>query len=175
MATRRDDWITPNPLVEKAEEMWGQLTFDLAASRGNAKADMYCSEQERNYLTYDFSKVHHCHREHGWCNPPFSNKDKFLQKIVEVDRFLFRQITVLLPNNARETEWWYKFALSCDEIVNLTPRPSFELPEDTGVRLLGGSPKHSGPKFGCAFLVYRKPVTGYYPGYPKETYLNWKE
>jgi hypothetical protein len=157
--TTRDDYETPSALWNILNEIY-RFDVDCAASPENAKCkDFY--HMGRSFLTAPESELE---SKRCWLNCPFSQKDLFLSQVTH-----HRQITdifvVIVPNNARETDWWNQYIKGfADEIVNLTPRVFYEL---------DGVPQKNVPFSSCLAIYYPRLLGADY-GLPKETYWNWK-
>lgn len=156
--TDRDDYETPNDLFSLVSRFYG-LCVDCAASESTAKCQNYYST-ERSFLTADPNEFlgAHC-----WLNPPFSMKEEFLAHVVSL-RNDARIFVCLLPNNARETNWWTYIWLHADEIISLSPRVNY---------FLDGKPLKNGVPFSSCLAIFRPRFETQY-GFPREIIWHWK-
>lgn len=160
-----DCYETPWALIKLLETVFGKFTLDVCASAGNAKAKRFFTEEEDGLKQTWSGRV--------WCNPPFSMKEEFLRKVMR-ERNRCEVIAVLLPNNARETEWWrYNVWYLADEIITLTPRIQFTINGRRPVRInAAGKEVVSGVAYGSCIAIYRPRFSRVTYGPPREYILD---
>ena len=157
--TTRDDYETPEELWKPIQDFY-QLTIDCAASVSLSKFPIYYSE-ENSFLTCDGRELL---GQRCWLNPPFSLKEKFLARVVEV-RNIASLFVCIVPNNARETDWWREQVWPhADEIISLSPRVNY---------FLDGKEVKGVPYPSC-LVIYRPRLNAVY-GAPREICWRWKE
>lgn len=93
---RKQDWMTPENVIRYVERRWGKITLDACASEPNI-CDCFIDKQ-RNGLTYSWAIENDKYSKlrHTWCNPPFNNIDRWVEKAIEESRKGLT-ITMLLP------------------------------------------------------------------------------
>lgn len=158
--TDRDDYETPPDLFGPAHAFY-QFDVDCAASAELAKLpDFYSIERSFLAATPMEFVDKMC-----WLNPPFTMKEEFLKQVVRL-RNIARGFVCLVPNNARECDWWRELVWPmADEIISLTPRVNY---------LLDGKPLKNGVPFSSCLVVYRPRLDAQY-GTPRETIWRWKK
>lgn len=156
--TDRDDYVTPGELWSGVQ-LFYQLDTDCAASAENAKCSRFYSAQDSFLTAHNELDQRRC-----WLNPPFSMKEDFLAHVVAV-RNIASIFVCLVPNSARETEWWQDSVWPhADEIISLTPRVNFIL---DGVLVKGVA-------FPSCLVVYRPRLPNVFYGTPREIIWRWK-
>lgn len=173
-----NEYETPPELFNKLNQIVG-FDIDLAASAENSLCDDFCDD----LLTVE--GLDKSAGLIGWLNPPFNNKEKLIRFCLLELRQIFREIWLLIPNNARETEFWQTYVWpEADEIISLSPRLNFLLNGERPVKKNKdgsiyynekGETEHSGAGFSCCLVVYRRRIPGVWYGSPKESIWNWKE
>ena len=159
-----DLYETPWEVIWLLRDVLGDFTLDVCASPENAKAPKFYTEEDDGLAQPWHGKV--------WCNPPFSMKKEFLRCAVE-SRQDCESIAVLLPNNARETDWWRQFVWEqADEIITLAPRVQFTINGKRPVRLHNNKTTQSGVAYGSCIAVYRPRFHTVRYGCPREYILD---
>lgn len=105
----RDLWSTHRDVVAYMEGRYGAYDLDAAASEDNKVCDKFYS-QEINCLTRWWGK-----NKHVWLNPPYSNPDPFVLKVIEQMEH-DNQIDLLLPAD-NSTAWFYDCVQNAAEII----------------------------------------------------------
>lgn len=156
--TDRDDYETPARLFEQINRIY-RFNVDGAASKETAKVPRFFSNVEEQWCRGKVFKT-----DRIWCNPPFSEKEVFLERAA----FLRNEIEIsvfILPGNARETSWWRSFVVPhADQIINLYPRVNY---------LLDGKETDS-VGFSSSLVIYGNRPSGMTPCPPQEFYLDWR-
>lgn len=97
-----DEWYTPAEYIEAARRTMGSIDLDPATcemAQTIVQADVYLTKMD-NGLGAKWL------RENVWLNPPYSNSQTWIDKLLrEVDGVFVRQAIVLV-NNATETAWF---------------------------------------------------------------------
>jgi len=101
------NWYTPEPYVEMAREVMGDIDLDPASdaeAQKVVKANLFY-DKEDDGLKYPWhSRV--------WLNPPWSDPQPWLEKVIseKVDQ------AIVLTTNATETEWFQDFVHQVDVV-----------------------------------------------------------
>ena len=102
MYKRQDEWYTPADYIEAARRPMGSIDLDPATcemAQTVVQADVYLTKLD-NGLAAKWL------RETVWLNPPYSNSQAWIDKLLrEVDGVFVKQAIVLV-NNATETAWF---------------------------------------------------------------------
>jgi phage N-6-adenine-methyltransferase len=138
----------PRLLVAVAD-MFGPITFDVAASRDNAVASAYFTERD-DALVHDWPM-----KGINWCNPPFSMFGKFTRKAWEQKQACV-ECSIVLAIASLATNWWQAWVHDKALVMPIN-RPRFVGHE------------HDFPK-DMALLIYSPSLA---PGY--EPRWNWKD
>ncbi len=97
-----DEWYTPADYIEAARRAMGSIDLDPATcemAQTIVQADVYLTKMD-NGLAAKWL------RETVWLNPPYSNSQAWIDKLLrEVDGVFVKQAIVLV-NNATETAWF---------------------------------------------------------------------
>jgi phage N-6-adenine-methyltransferase len=150
----KDDWETPITLFRPLDKIF-HFNLDAAADKSNT----LCVR----FLTDALTERWGVHRR-VWCNPPFSMKEEFLGKALE-ERQKQEHIVFLLPNNARETEWWNDMVVPyADQVINLIGRVNF--------LQQGKASKQC--NFPSCLVVYRPRLQEVKYGSPQEISWDWR-
>lgn len=90
--SERDEYRTPLYLFRYALDLYGRIDVDLAATRENALCGQYFTAADSALeLTW------HCYGVRGWCNPPYSRIDPWIDKArIEADEGF--ETIMLLPS-----------------------------------------------------------------------------
>lgn len=125
----RDEWYTPEYIIEAARLTLGIIMFDPASSpQANemVKAERYYTK-EQNALEQPWeSRV--------WCNPPYSrgNVDLFANKMISEHINGGMDEGIILINNATETGWFQALLTWSAAVCFLNSRVRFYHPERGG-------------------------------------------
>ena len=117
----RDEFRSPKYAFRWAEWQWGRITIDLASTTHNRLTERsYTKENDafrHNWSRYD---------GRGWCNPPYSDMDRWLHKAVAEAHRGFETIFLIpTPNGDKRDSLIFKFA---SEIVFIAGRLPFIQP-----------------------------------------------
>jgi len=94
-----DKHCTPKAFFLAVQKKFGvKFTLDIAASKANRLCKYYIDER-KDALKSTWAGT-------AWCNPPYSNVFKFLQKIVSNNS----KYTFVLLATRSDTEWFHKFS-----------------------------------------------------------------
>ncbi len=115
----KQDYGTPQELIDAIERRWGKLTFDLAASDANAKCEQYFTVEE-DYLTQPALP----NRELCWLNPPFDKLAKWVKK-TSLDTCEGQRTIELVPA-AVGSNWFADHVWMRAQVIALRPRIVFE-------------------------------------------------
>ena len=152
--TARDDYETPPRLFNALDAVY-DFEVDAAAEEKNALCDAWFADA----LAADWSIY-----KRIWCNPPFSNKEAFLQHALKF-RNKTAWIVFLLPNNSRETKWWRSLVTTqADYVISLVPRVNYFLDG----REIKGVP------FSSCLAIYYPRLKSIYYGNAQELTWEWK-
>lgn len=122
MSKITDEWRTPKWFFEMLQARYGVFELDAAASRDNALCSRYFDEQSDG-LAQPWPKDVRI-----FCNPPWSNISPWVKKALNEEC----HITLLLPANRSDQEWFHELLSSPYEIVFHRGRLSFEDPTGKG-------------------------------------------
>lgn len=138
-ADERDEWRTPLFVFS-----WAQRRFwfavDLASTEQNKLLHMNITKHE-NSLAQKWSRW----TGPGWCNPPYSRIDPWLEKAVEEAYQGFTSVFLILAPNGEERYSRYVFDVA-SEVIFIGGRLSYLRPDGTPV---GGNTR------GSCLVVYR--------------------
>lgn len=126
----KQDYATPACFMEPLEKRFGKVTFDLAASADNTKADRWYSLEENSLVQH-------------WCklggllflNPPFSNIEPWAEKCA-TEAKLGARILFLVPasvgsNWFRDHVHRHAFVLALNGRIPFDPEnPTWGYPKD---------------------------------------------
>lgn len=110
---------TPWEFIHAVEKRWGRIAVDLAATKENAKADVWISP-ERNSLTVDW----HTLEGNLWLNPEFSDIAPWAEKCCKEAQSR-ANIYLLVPASI-DSNWWDSFVHNRALVYPLVPRLKFE-------------------------------------------------
>jgi len=116
----RQDYQTPQELVDAVEHRFGAIDFDLAASKGNAVADDYF-DLKANALAPERSWELPGRRV-AWLNPPFGKLEPWAKKCAEY-RDLQRWTLMLAPLGSQE--WAVRHVWGKAFVLKLRGRVTF--------------------------------------------------
>ena len=89
----RNEWQTPDPIYWWATKIFGKCDIDLAATRGNTKCTKFFSKED-NALAQVWAE----HGKRGWCNPPYSEPNLWVEAAIWEKRELGFQTVMLLSS-----------------------------------------------------------------------------
>lgn len=129
-AGTRGNWATPPKLFERYHRRY-RFTVDLAAEAWNAKLPTYYTIQD--------DALRQTWRGRGWCNPPYHELWRWLEKAYHA--VLGRERTMelagyLIPVRT-DQDWFHEIVLPYARIewirgrVNMIPPPGWDGPSDT--------------------------------------------
>ena len=144
----RQDYETPQDLIDAIERRFGPLTFDLAAHAKNTKCPDYYNSRVDS-LKQDWSLL----KGNLWLNPPFAHIDPWAEKCKEtvwcwqhinVTPILPFTIFLLTPASIG-SEWFRKHIYMHAHVIGLNPRLKFvgeedAYPKDCMLSLFGRQP-----------------------------------
>lgn len=154
----KDEWETPKELFDPLNAIYG-FNLDVAATEENTLCPQYLKDSL--YSSWDHTDLFNIN---VWCNPPFSYKEAFIDRALS-----FRQdisfAVFLLPNNARETNWWNELVVPyADRIINLIGRVNFNYK---------GVPAKN-CNFPSCLVEFRPRLLKVSYGAPSEIYWDWR-
>jgi phage N-6-adenine-methyltransferase len=114
----RDEYKTPRYLIERLENEFGQFTLDAAANEQNKVCEHFISK-EKNALVNDWATSGIV-----FCNPPYSQKQQFLDKAIEQAK-AGQKIILLVPASP-ETEFFRQAKEKADWLLCLNGRLVFD-------------------------------------------------
>ena len=118
------EWYTPAPYLECARYVLGEFDLDPASSD-------IAQEQVRalDYFTKDDDSLEQHWNGRVWCNPPYCNADKFVDKLLDEIRAGRTTEAVLLVNAYCDTRWFHRALAACAAICFTLGRIKFEKPD----------------------------------------------
>jgi phage N-6-adenine-methyltransferase len=130
---------TPDDLLTAVRRRFGPMAFDLAATKGNAKAPRFFTPED-NALQQDWAKL----TGHLWLNPEFGDIPPWVAACVAATTpsTYDRSITVLITAGVG-TEWWRHHVHGKAYVLHLAPRVTFvghkhPFPKDLSLLRYGG-------------------------------------
>lgn len=141
----KDFWETPFPFFQRLEKKIYELyhrefTIDICATRSNRKCKRFYSK-ELNGLIQDLQG------EVAFCNPPYSEKEKWTKKCYNEGQKQNTIVVILIPS-ATETIAWHTYCMKADRILLCVGRVQFWL---EGKRI-----KRSGNTIGSAIVIFKQ-------------------
>lgn len=130
---KSDEWETPNDLYQELDNEF-HFDLDAAASDVNHKCDLYIKEDALNMPWYG---------KNIFCNPPYSQWQKFVKKAFEENQKYGSTIVLLLPSRT-DTKAFHEF---------IYKNPHAEIRFIKG-RLKFGDSKNSAP-FPSMIVIFR--------------------
>lgn len=121
----KDNWETPWDMVDILNEEF-PLGLDVCTDGKNAKCDMYITDS----LNVPWS-VYLESGKYVWCNPPYSNVQPWVDKIVAENL-----PTLLLVNASTSSKWFHDILKISSEVWVFNGRIAFVDP-DTGLPVNG--------------------------------------
>jgi phage N-6-adenine-methyltransferase len=116
----RQDLATPRWFFDKvaaAFERYGRFTLDVCAKRNSAVVDRYFTRRQDG-LKQDWARGR---GELNWCNPPFSQAGRWLEKAFD-EAQRGGSTVMLLPFRDPAARWFYRWAPFAQRITVLVPR-----------------------------------------------------
>ena len=152
--SKRDYWITPQWFVNQIADITNlSFVLDACASDGNQKADYFINE-EGNGLTADWREWSADMNLAGtaiWVNPPFSQLDLWIDKIIEEKQ---NGLTICMVHpDLSDPDWSQKIDDNC--FLQLVPRkrlnyinpetgkPAGSIPFNSCVSVFNGMPNNT--------------------------------
>lgn len=121
--TSKQDYETPMEFIEALERRFGGISFDLAASKENAKApDYYTAEQDS--LKQDWHKLDALNNGWLFLNPPFANIEPWAEKCA-AEMKLGACILFLVPASV-DSVWYWKHVAPHACVLALKQRICFD-------------------------------------------------
>ena len=121
----RDEWKTPPWLFEWLDDRF-DFHVDLAATERNALCSLYYTKDDDSlsmaWHTFDYATK-------GWCNPPYSNIDPWLDKAILEQQHGFLTVMVF-PSPNGEERFGQVFS-HASEIIDIVGRVHFLRPDGT--------------------------------------------
>lgn len=121
----RDEWRTPPWLFEWLDDRF-DFHIDLAATPENALCSSFRtkghSALEETWHEFD-------HATRGWCNPPYSNIDPWVEKAIHEQQHGFLTVMVFPSPNGEDR--FAKVFSHASEIIDIVGRVHFLRPDGT--------------------------------------------
>lgn len=119
-SSKKTDWVTPIPLFQNLNKMFGPFTLDSAATKENTKCVNFYSP-EQNGLILPWSGI-------VFCNPPYGRNviDKWVKKgyTEAIQNHDSIRIVMLLPARV-DTKWFHDYCRKAKEIYFIKGRIQF--------------------------------------------------
>ena len=133
---KTNEWATPKDVIRPLSNAVGG--FDLDPASG---AEI--TPHAEAVYTKDDDGLHQPWFGEVWCNPPFSEKDKWLKKAID-ERDNYNRCIMLIPVDT-STNWFHNYVTQADYVCFDGSRISFVKPNgDRG----------NSPNFGTMFVVF---------------------
>ena len=115
-----DDHRTPKDLFRNLSDRFGGFDLDVAANDKNYLCLRYFTKErsglKRNWIG-----------ENVWCNPPYSNLKKWVEKAIkEIDKMSCKKIVMLIPVDTSAVVWGRYIYDRASEIYFINKRLKFE-------------------------------------------------
>lgn len=121
----KDEWYTPIKVIDYARRVMGHIDYDPCTNDDLAikhKIPVY-TDKYGNGLTQNW-------KGNVWLNPPFSNKDMWVKKLInEIKKGNVKKAMLLLPM-AMETKLWHEWILP--------EKPTLHIPNER-IAFMGGT------------------------------------
>lgn len=119
-AGSKQDYSTPAEFIAAVEKLYGLIAYDLAATAGNAKAELFITPEEDSF-TVAWHRLSH---RLLWLNPPFANIAPWAKKC-RAEALLGAHIALLVPA-AVGSVWFADYVEPYAVARPLRPRLSFD-------------------------------------------------
>ena len=124
IGTGEFEWYTPSEFVEAARDVMGGIDLDPASSdiaQRTVKADVYFTETDDG-LTQEW-------RGRVWLNPPYSNIEPFVAKLIAEHQAGRVTEAILLTHNFSDTRWFHQALRAAGAFCLTAGRIRFEDPD----------------------------------------------
>jgi ParB family transcriptional regulator, chromosome partitioning protein len=138
--TGQVEWYTPSPYLDSARQVLGKFDTDPASSpvaQEQVRAGSYFTREDDGLAQPWTGKV--------WCNPPYCDADKFVDKLLAEIRAGRTTEALLLVNAYSDTRWFHRAARAAAAICFTLGRIRFGTPD--------GQPQ-SQPPHGSALMYF---------------------
>lgn len=123
----KQDYGTPPELIEAVDSRFGMITWDVAASAGNAVSQRFFSADGIDALTADW-RLHFLRdqRDILWLNPPFGSlATEWAPLVSRWTRQLPWLRLIMLSPGSIGSEWFQRFVHRRAMVLALSPRITF--------------------------------------------------
>jgi phage N-6-adenine-methyltransferase len=134
------EWYTPAAYLDCARQVLGEFDLDPAS---NAIAQEQV--RARSYFTKDDDGLSQQWNGRVWCNPPYSDAGKFVEKLLTGLSAGRTTEALLLVNAYCDTRWFHRAAAACAAICFPLGRIYFEKPDGDQMKQ---------PAYGSAFIYF---------------------
>lgn len=158
----RQDYPTPQELIDAVEARFGSIVFDLAANRKNAKAPQFFTEKD-DAFSFAWHTIPCAKDELLWLNPPFRDIALWAERCAE-EAALGARIAMLVP--ASVGSFWAR-----DHVFGAIDRCRVD------IYFLRGRIRFSGKNafpVDCMMVLY-SPPSRHRPRHGTVEVWNWKE
>ncbi len=124
----KQDYGTPWEFIRGVAARFGPIAVDLAASKGNAKADIYFDEA-MDSLSIQWHAEARCKDQNLWLNPPFADIEPWAAKCA-YESARRRGFIFLLTPASIGSNWFSKHVRENAMVLGLSPRLTFEGTKD---------------------------------------------
>lgn len=133
--SKDNEYYTPKSIVDR----FGSFDYDPATTKGKAEefGIPYYDTIDTDGLQADWTQYRRV-----WCNPPFTEKHKFIEKAWETYKLVKNDIYVLFPIEFMTTKRFY--SIGCRGVVYV---PDGRIKFESGL-----GKKASSPAFGCVIM-----------------------
>jgi phage N-6-adenine-methyltransferase len=137
------EWYTPALYVECARQALGDFDVDPASSKAAQE-----TVRARTYFTKEDDGLAQNWNGRVWCNPPYCDAGKFVDKLIDELDAGRATSAVILVNAYCDTRWFHRAANACAAICFPLGRIYFERPDGEQM---------SQPAYGSAFIYFGRP------------------
>jgi len=101
----KNDYMTPPELYQMALDKWGidKFNLDTCCSEKNIPAKWYCKNGDIDGLVAPWV-------DYSWCNPPFNDSAKWVEKAYKENKERGINVAMLIPVRP-ETKFWHDYIL----------------------------------------------------------------
>lgn len=121
----RDDWMTPDWLLDKVRLVLGEITTDPCSS-----AEAQTRVQAKTYYTKFMNGLEFPWYGSVWLNPPYSRgvMGLFVDKLIDQVHARNTQEAIVIANNATDTVWAHRLFEHSNAVLFFRGRVHYVLP-----------------------------------------------
>lgn len=120
----KDVWETPQYFFELLDKEF-HFDIDVAASDNNTKCSEYITEAQDG-LKQQWNLYSDLQPTKVFCNPPYKDIDKWIEKGFREGLILFNIVVMLIPVRS-DTQYWHEYIMKAKEVRLCKGRINFEI------------------------------------------------